>query len=418
MPRRAKGLTAAQVEKGTTPGRFGGGGGLYLLVRSREAKFWLFRYTRHGKMREMGLGPAAGRGAFKLAQARAKARELHAIVREGRDPLAEREAEKAKRNADAARLKAAAISFGTVAAMYIAAHEASWRSPEHRRQWRLSLARYVLPMIGDAPVGGVDTATVTQILEPLWRAKTETASRLRGRIESIIDYARVQGWFAGENPARWRGHLDHLLPPRDKVQRVEHFAALDWRLIGVFMGRLRQLNSIPARCLEFAILTAVRSGEARGALWSEVDLAHAVWTIPGERTKSGREHRVPLSEPAMAVLREITKFRAEGLVFPALRSDGSRLSDMTLSKAVSAAGSGGATVHGFRSAFRDWCAEATSYPRELAEAALGHALANKVEAAYQRGDLLVRRRRLMDEWAAFCGREMVSGDVVPLHTVG
>jgi integrase len=387
------------------------------LVRSREAKFWLFRYTRHGKMREMGLGPAAGRGTVKLAQARAKARELHAIVREGRDPLAEREAEKAKRDADAARLKAAAISFGAVTDMYIGTHEASWRSPEHRQQWRSSLARYVLPTIGDAPVGCVDTAMVMQILEPLWREKTETASRLRGRIESIIDYARVRGWFAGENPARWRGYLDQLLPARSKAQLVKHFAALGWREIGAFMTRLRQLNSIPARCLEFAMLTAARSGEARGALWSEVDLAHAVWTIPGKRTKSGREHRVPLSEPAMAVLRETTKFGSEGLVFPALRSDGSGLSDVTLSKVVGAAGGDGATVHGFRSAFRDWCAEATSYPRELAEAALGCVVGNKVEAAYQRGDLLEKRRRLMSDWASFLMKPMAAGEVVMLHAV-
>jgi hypothetical protein len=272
MPQQAKGLKAAQVEKGTKPGRYGDGAGLYLLVRSREAKFWLFRYTCHGKMREMGLGPAKGRSAVSLAAARSRARELHAAVREGRDPLAERDAEAAKAKADAAKAEAAAMTFSDVADMYIAAHEAAWRNPKHRQQWHNTLRDYVLPVIGDLPVGSVDTGAVVKIIEPLWREKTETASRVRGRIESILDYAKARGWREGENPARWRGHLDQLLPKRSKVQRVEHHDALPWREIGVFMTRLREHSGSSAQALRFLILTAARSSEVRGARWSEIDL--------------------------------------------------------------------------------------------------------------------------------------------------
>jgi len=387
MPRRAKGLTAALVEKGTTPGRYGDGAGLYLLVRSQHAKFWLFRYTRSGRMREMGLGPASGRTAVKLAAARARARGLHAAVREGRDPLAERDADAAKAKADAAKAQAGTITFSQVADMFLAAHERSWRNSKHRQQWHNTLRGYALPVIGDLPVDSVDTGAVEKIIEPLWREKTETASRLRGRIESILDYAKARGWREGENPARWRGHIDNLLPQRSKVQRVAHHAAIPWREIGAFMQRLREHSSMSARCLEFLILTACRSGEIRGARWDEIDLDHAVWTIPAERIKGGREHRVPLSAPALAVLRKMAQLGTEGFVFPGLKA-ASALSDVALAKAVDVAGGNGATVHGFRSTFRDWCAEATNCPRELAEAALAHVLKDKTEAAYQRGDQL------------------------------
>ena len=280
MPRRARGLTAAQVEKGTKPGRYGDGAGLYLLVRSPHAKFWLFRYTRSGKMHEMGLGPAKGRTAVSLAQARAKARQLHDAVREGRDPLAERDVEAAKAKADAARAEAAAMTFGDVADMFLAAHEPSWRNPKHRQQWHNTLRQLCAAAYRRRCRSDVTTGEVMKIIEPLWREKTETASRVRGRIEAILDYAKARGWRDGENPARWRGHLDQLLPKRSKVQRVEHHAALPWREIGAFMQRLRQHSSVSARCLEFLILTACRSGEVRGARWEEIHLAHALWTIP------------------------------------------------------------------------------------------------------------------------------------------
>ncbi|MBO0736608.1 MAG: site-specific integrase, partial [Alphaproteobacteria bacterium] len=295
-------------------------------------------------------------------------------------------------------------------------HEASWRNPKHRQQWRNTLGYYVLPAIGELPVAAVDTGAVMKILEPLWRDKTETASRVRGRIESILDYAKARGWRDGENPARWRGHLDHLLPKRGKVQRVEHHDALPWRECGGFVQRVRQHDAMSARCLEFLILTTSRSGEARGARWSEIDLDDAVWTVPGERMKAGREHRVPLSDAALDVLRTMAALGSEPgeLVFPGMKN-GRPLSDVALAKAVVAAGGNGATVHGFRSTFRDWCAESTNHPRELAEAALAHTLKDKVEAAYQRGDLLEKRRRLMADWAAFCAKPAVAGEVVPLR---
>jgi integrase len=382
------------------------------LVRSKEAKFWLFRYTRGGKMREMGLGPATGRVAVTLAQARAKARELHAIVREGRDPLDERQAAKAKAHADEAKARAGAITFAQVADMYASAHEAGWRNAKHGRQWRATLRDYAMPVVGALPVEAVDTALVMSILESLWRRKPATASRVRGRVESVLDFAKARGWREGENPARWRGHLDHLLPAHSKVARVKHHPALDWRDAGAFMVRLRRMNGVAARALEFLILTAARSGEVRGARWSEIDLAHGVWTVAGERMKSGRDHRVPLSAPAMAILREVARFGDNGFVFPGFRTV-SPLSDVMLTRAVDGAGGDGASVHGFRSTFRDWCAEATHYPRELAEAALAHVVRDQTERAYQRGDALERRRVMMEAWAMFCLREPVaSGEVI------
>ena len=415
MPRQARPLTASLVEKTAKVGRHADGGGLYLEVRSKTAKFWEAHFTLHGKRRSMGGGSAGGPNAIKLAEARVWNRQVQAVVRSGRDPIAERQAAKAARAAEDAEAKAKAITFAEAADMYIRAHQAAWRDPRHAQQWRSSLDRYVMPTLGDMAVSAIDTSNVMRILEPLWRKKTETASRVRGRTERILDFTRVRGWRAGENPARWRGHLDHLLPARRKAQRVEHFAALPWREAGSFMTRLRQLNSVPPRALEFTILTAARSGEVRRARWSEFDLDHAVWTVPGERMKSGREHRAPLSEPAMAVLRQMAEFGSNpvDLVFPGART-GSVMSDVTLSLVVRAAGGDSATVHGFRSTFRDWVAETTAYPRELAEAALAHALSDKVEAAYQRGDLLEKRRVMMKAWAAFCGRERVAGEVVRL----
>jgi integrase len=414
MPQRARGVTAAQVEKGTKPGRFGDGAGLYLLVRSKESKYWLFRYKRGGKMREMGLGPAVGRTAVSLSAARVRARELHAAVREGKDPLKERQAAKDQADADAANAQTVGMTFAQVADLYVAAHGPGWRSPKHRRQWRVSLDQHVMPAIGSLPVASIDTGIVIKVIEPLWRTKTETASRLRGRIEVVLDYAKVRGWRQGENPARWRGHLDQLLPKRSRVRRVEHHRAMPWREIGGFVQRLRCNFSVQSLCLQFLILTAARSSEARGARWSEIDLDHAVWVIPANRMKGGREHRVPLSDPAMAVLRQMAQYGNEGFVFPGMNA-ASMLSPMTLARLVTAAGGAGATVHGMRSVFRDWAGEATNYPREVVEAALAHAVENKTEEAYRRGDLLERRRRLMADWAVFSDRPMVAGEVIPLR---
>ncbi len=405
MPRRAKPLTAARV-KTAPPGRYGDGEatGLYLLV---SRKYFVFRYIREGKMREAGIGPAAGPSTITLVRAREKARALYDIVRDGRDPLEERDAARARQAAEEAKAATSAITFGDVAGRYLRAHEASWKNPKHRQQWGNTLRDYVLPVIGDFPVASVDTGAVMQIVEPLWRSKPETAARVRGRIEAILDYAKAREWRHGENPARWRGHLDHLLPARSKVARVEHHPALPWRDIGSFMAALRQQGGVAARALEFGILTAVRSGEVRGATWREIDRRDGLWMVPGARMKAGRDHRIPLSKAAMALLDQMAELRTDdapdAFVFPG-GNRGRPLSDVSVAKAVRAASKIGITVHGFRSTFRDWCAEATNYPRELAEKALAHTLSDKVEAAYQRGDMFEKRRLLMEDWSEFCSR--------------
>jgi integrase len=407
MPRRAAGLTAAAVEKKRKPGRYGDGNGLYLLVRSEKAKFWLFRYTRDGRMREMGLGSAAGRAAVSLADARDKAVDLRRQLRDGRDPLDERAADEARRKANAARATAGAIAFRHVAERYIDGHEASWRNAKHRQQWQNTLKQYVLPVIGDLAVGAVGTGEVMQILEPLWQTKPETASRIRGRIERVLDHAKARGWREGENPARWRGHLDQLLPPRAKLRAVKHHPALPYAEAANFVAVLGQQQGLGARALEFTILTAARSAESLGARWCEFDLVAKAWTVPAARMKTGKEHRVPLSGSALAILKGLAEVRADedqaGLVFPGARWRRS-LSNMAMTMALRRMGRADLTVHGFRSTFRDWAAELTSFPNHVVEAALAHAIGDKVEAAYRRGDLFEKRRRLMEAWATFCAQ--------------
>jgi integrase len=417
MPRKADGLTAVKVRT-AKPGRYGDGGGLYLLVRGPEARFWLFRYTREVKMREMGLGPASGPSAVSLADARVKARKLHDVVREGRDPLLERDAE---REAKAALAKMTAIrltTFREVADAYIAAHEASWRNAKHRQQWSNTLDTYAFPILGDLPVADVDTGAVMRVLEPIWREKAETASRLRGRIESVLDYAKARGWRDGENPARWRGHVANMLPNRSKVQPVEHHAALPWREIGAFMADLVDQKGLGALALRFAILTAARTSEAIEARWAEIDMTAALWTVPPTRMKAAKEHRVPLSDAALAVLRAVAPLRDDtrgGWVFPGARA-GRPLSNMAFLMLLRRMARGDLTAHGFRSTFRDWAAE-TGQPADVAEAALAHTLGSKVQAAYQRGDLLERRRKLMGSWAAFCARPEMVAKVIPLRGI-
>jgi len=417
MPVRATPLTAAKV-KTTKPGRYGDGDGLYLLVRDNGTAFWLFRYVLGGKMREMGLGRARGRNAVALADARAAAAPLHRLVLNGVDPLNQRKAEAEAARAAAQAEQARAITFRTVAGYYIDAHEAGWRNTKHALQWRATLKSYVFDRFGDIPVGKVGTAEVLAALEPIWTTKPETASRVRGRIEAVLDYAKTREWRSGENPAAWRGHLDNLLPARSKVAKVEHHAALPWRDIAAFMIDLRQQNGVGARALEFAIVTAARSGEVRGATWGEIDLDDALWVIAAERMKAAREHRVPLSEPALALLRQMAELRTDaspdGIVFPGMRRR-QPLSDMSLTAVLRRMGRGDLTAHGFRSSFSDWCAE-TGRPSDIREAALAHVVGDKAVAAYQRGDLLERRRELMAAWVAFI--EKPPADVVPLRKVG
>ncbi len=348
----------------------------------------------------MGLGPIS---AVNLAQARDKAAECRRQRSEGKDPIEERKAAiAAARAADAQR-----TTFREAAEQMITAHEAGWRNPKHRQQWRNTLEAYVYPVIGDVSVAAVDKALVLKILEPLWRAKPETASRIRGRIERVLDAAKARGQRDGENPARWRGHLDAALPKRSKVQVVKHHPALPYKELPAFMSELREREGVTPLALEFTILTVARSGEAIGTRSAEIDYEDATWTVPASRMKGGKAHVVALSKRAVAILRELEKTRTGEFVFPGIKPR-RPISDMTMLMLLRELRPG-LTVHGFRSSFKDWCAEQTSFPNFLSEAALAHVVADKVEAAYRRSDLLERRRKLMEQWATYCGK------VVPLR---
>ncbi len=392
------------VAKGK-PGAHADGGNLYLRIAGPGSGKWTFRYMVAGKAREMGLGSP---GSVSLAEARDAAQEARKLLRAGVDPIDR------KRTANVIGRR---HTFAEVAGLYIDSHEAGWRNTKHQAQWPSTLARHVFPSMGTIPVADVDTGAVMKVLEPIWRKTPETASRVRGRIEAVLDYAKTRGWREGENPARWRGHLAHLLPARNKIARVEHHAALPWEEIGSFMAALRASQGTGALALEFAILTAARSGEVRGARWDEVDIANGVWTIPGTRMKAGREHRVPLSDTALNVLEALRPLRKAGsdLIFPSPKKPRSPLSDMALTAVLRRMGRADLTVHGFRSTFRDWAAESTGYAREVAEMALAHTIGDKVEAAYRRGDLFEKRRRLMDDWARFCSEPTAVGNVVRLR---
>jgi integrase len=399
-------LTARRVQTLTRrPGLHGDGGNLWLKVSGPGKRSWVFRYMIAGRARSMGLGHA---DEVPLAEARNKAEAARRLLRDGVDPREQRDATRAA----AARAAARAITFSDVTSRYFAAQQGGWRSVRHRAIWRASVANHVEHLIGKLPVEKIDTSLVLRVLEPLWQTKPETASRLRGRIEAILSYAIARGWRDGPNPAVWRGHLQRMLPAPRKLRPVEHFAALGWHAAPAFIAELRQKDSIGARALHFAILTAVRSGEVRGATWDEIDMKRTVWTIPARRMKGGREHRVPLSTPALVLLRSMALLRTEhGLVFPG-RSLTRPLSPDALTKALQRLGRGDLTAHGFRSTFRDWCAD-TGKSADAAEMALAHAPASRVVAAYARSDLLEQRRALMEAWAAFLGRP--AAEVLPLR---
>ncbi|MDB5318315.1 MAG: site-specific integrase [Rhodospirillales bacterium] len=397
-------LTALGVKRLVHPGRYGDGGGLWLQVRSADQRSWLFRYALHGKARQMGLGPLVD---VSLAEAREAAGACRRLVREGMDPIEKRRTDRI------GAATAQGMTFRDVAARYLAANEGAWRNEKHRYQWRHTL-EVAHAVFGARPVAAIATGDVIAVLEPIWQVKTETAKRLRGRIETVLDYATAQGWRSGDNPARWRGHLSNILPSPKRIAQVEHYAALPWPKIAEFMMALQAESGIAARALEFTVLTAARTGETLGATWPEIDLGAALWTVPAARMKAGKEHRVPLSPAAVAVLRKMLPLPLRGTgrgpdwVFPGARA-GKALSNMSMNMLVRRMGQGGLTVHGFRSCFRDWCAEATAHSREVAEQALAHLLSDKVEAAYRRGDLLEKRRGLMEDWAEFCGTARAPG---------
>jgi integrase len=387
-------LTARHAQNLKKPGYHGDGSGLYLRVATGGSKSWLFRYTKAQRTRDMGLGSFP---AVSLAAAREAAHRCRQKLALGVDPISARNADRLAASVTAAEQ----MTFKRCGEAYVAAHDASWSNPKHRAQWRATLARYVYPVLGSVPVRSIDTALVLKILEPIWVEKTETASRVRGRIETILNWARARGFRDGENPARWRGHLDQLLPAKTKIHRVTHHSALPYREIGVFMALLSQHSAVSARALEFLVLTAARTGEALGARWSEINLEDRVWIIPAERMKARRAHRVPLTAVAATIVQAMTEFRRDDFVFPGAKAD-RPLSQMALLMLLRRMGYAHVTTHGFRSTFRDWAAECSAHSREVAEMALAHTVADRVEAAYLRSDLFERRRELMDAWASFC----------------
>jgi integrase len=397
-------LSAVEVKGINWKGMYHDGGGLYLQVSAGGAKSWIYRFMLDGRPREMGLGPVT---AIPLAEARKRAAECRRMRLDGIDPIEARKAQRDQKKLEAAK----AMTFDACAAAYIEAHQAGWRNAKHQDQWRNTLKTYAAPVFGSLPVQAVDVGLVMKALEPIWQSKPETASRLRGRIEAVLDWATVRGYRRGENPARWRGHLEKLLPARAKVRQVKHHPALPYTELADFISALRGQEGIAAPALEFTILTAARTAEIIGARWDEIDFHEKVWVVPGARMKAGREHRVPLSTAALAILETMKKFRESDFVFPGGKKS-KPLSNMAMLKVLERMGRDDLTAHGFRSTFRDWAAECTNFPREVVEMALAHTIENKVEAAYRRGDLFQKRRQLMEAWARFCGTIRPQADVV------
>lgn len=411
MPKIAKELGALAVSKLTQPGlhMVGGVAGLALQVSPTGARSWILRVMVGGKRREIGLGAYSQKG-MGVAEARAKALQLREDIEQGIDPVLQKKEAASRLRAS----QALEITFEEAAKQFINAKSHEWKNAKHGEQWKNTLAEYAHKTLGKMLVRHITREHVLQVLEPIWTEKTETASRVRGRIENVLDWSRVKGFRSGDNPAAWRGNLDHLLSRPSKTKTVRNHPALPIEEMGEFMVTLRGIYTSAARCLEFAILTAARSGEARGATWSEIDFDKGVWAVPAERMKAKKEHRVPLSHAALQLLKSVRPDDAEDdrLIFEGARKKA--LSDMTL-LAILRRLKLEATPHGFRSTFRDWAGEYTNYPRELAEVALAHVKGDASEAAYWRGDVLERRRRLMTDWAEFIARPMRKGNVIPIQ---
>jgi integrase len=394
MARTQNKLTDTECRVASKPGMLGDGGGLYLNVKPSGAKSWAFVWKRDGRRREMGLGAYP---AVRLAKARKLAADCREAITEGRDPIAERQ-------------KEAEPTFGECADRFLASMESQWRNAKHRAQWRMTLTRYAVP-ISAMKVSEIGTDDVLRVLNPIWQSLPETASRLRGRIERVLDFAKVRGWRLGENPALWRGHLKSILPARQRLTRGHH-AAMPYRDVPAFIQQLRGLEAMSARALEFLILTAARSGEVLEAKWGEFDLDTGLWTVPAARMKAGKEHRVPLSKPALAVVKSLHQVRISDFVFPGHAKD-RPLSNMAFAKLLERMKADQYTPHGFRSAFRDWAGDATSFPRDVAEQALAHRIGDATERAYRRADALEKRRKLMVAWADYC-QAVKGGNVISM----
>ena len=407
MTRTLNRLSALKVARAKQPGMYADGGGLYLRVAEGGSKQWVFRYAVGTRDRDMGLGPVH---TLTLPEAREKAREARLLRLEGIDPIEAKGARMAALKAADAR----AMTFKQCAEGFIRDNEASWTSARHRQEWVGSLVRLVYPTLGSLPVAAIDTPLVLKVLKPIWEKTPETASRVRGRIENVLGWATVHHYRAGDNPARWGGLLEHALPARSKIAKVEHHAALPYAEIGAFVAELRQDSGVAAACLQFITLTAARLDEARSATWDEIDLPNRIWIVPARRMKADKEHRVPLSAGAVVILKQMQEIRQSDYVFPG-RLEGRPIGDNTIWRLAKEAAGSDITIHGLRSSFRDWAAERTSFPREVAEMALAHAIPNAVEAAYRRGDLFEKRRRLMDAWAEFCAKPSHRGEVVVIR---
>jgi integrase len=399
-------LTALDVQRAVEPGLHGDGDNLYLQVSASGTKSWLFRYRLNGKARAMGLGSAS---AITLKRARELCAEPRRLVAEGVDPI---DAKRAQRAA-AAIETAVAVTFRQFAEGYIQLHQHSWRSDKHRQQWQASLTTDVYPVLGNVPVRDITTALVLKALQPIWTVKPEAASRTRGRIEAILNAAKAAGLRSGENPAQWKGHLEMLLPAPRKLRAARHFPALPYQELPAFMQDLRTRQSVGARALEFAVLTAARSNEVNQARWGEIDFDSRTWTIPSDRMKANKEHRVPLSDAALTMLRQLYDARTGEFVFSF--TGGNPISSATMRMLMGIMGYGHVTQHGFRSTFRDWAAEQTSYSSEVIEMALAHTIVSKVEAAYRRGDLFEKRGRLMAAWGQYCEQTQATGDVIAIR---
>ena len=413
-------LSAAKVAKTKKPGRYGDGGGLWLHVSQGKGhvnRSWVFRYTiqdaeylrshpnKKGRAREMGLGAYPD---FTLEEARERARKQRKLLADDIDPLEARNTERHTHRLQEARV----VTFKTCAEEYIQNNKAGWKNAKHASQWENTLATYAYPHIGDLPVAEIDTNLVLKALRPIWETKAETARRVRGRIEAVLNYATVCEYRDGDNPARWRGHLNNVLP---NLRKGVHFAAMPYADLPAFMKRLRENENMSARALEFTILSGVRTSQTIGATWDEIDFDNKMWIVPAERMKAEREHRVPLSDRMVEILTNLPREGdGAGFVFPGARN-GRGLTNMAMLEALKHMDSNGYTVHGFRSTFRDWCAEQTAYANEVAEMALAHVVGDKTEAAYRRGDLLEKRIRLMQDWARYCEAPAVEASVVPMR---
>jgi integrase len=403
MARALYRLTALKVARAKVPGMYADGGSLYLRVAPGGSRQWIFRYVTNGRLRDMSLGPAH---TLTLAEARERATEARKLRLDDIDPLEHRRARRAALRAADART----ITFRECCEAYLRSHDASWTSARHRAQWRSTLAQ-LYPILGNLPVQAIDTPLVLRAIKPIWEKTPVTASRLRGRLEAVLGWATVHHYRSGDNPAKRGGLLEHALPAPGKVAKVEHHSALKYDGIAEFISKLRSDASITARALEFIALTAARSGEAVGATWDEIDFDKKEWTVPASRMKADREHRVPLSSAALAVLKQMKAIRQSPYVFPGAKA-GQPVKGGTvwwLANQIA-----GVSVHGLRSSFRDWASERTSFQREVCEMALAHAIPSAVEKAYRRGDLFEKRRKLMDAWAEFCAKPAASGDVVAI----